>query len=122
MRTSAAELRKLLPPIFDQGAFRPTWASMTEGYCSETGLTRNEVFSRLFAAGLRVTDFSHLEELSHPRILARMDPYGRTKQPVSRSRKSDVVAYLRSWATGIEEFHDPRQSQSTHCPATATSA
>jgi hypothetical protein len=122
MQTSAAELRKLLPPIFDQGAFRPTWVSMTEGYCSETGLTRNEVFARLFAAGLRFTDFAHLEELSHPRILARMEPHRRTDRVVLRSRKSDVIAYLRSWASGIEEFHDHTRSQPARQEMATTSA
>jgi hypothetical protein len=95
---------------------------MTEGYCSETGLSRNEVFSRLFAAGLHFTDFSHLEELSHPRILARMVPHRSTSKAVSRSRKSDVIAYLRSWATGIEEFRDREANQPSLRPAAAISA
>lgn len=106
MRTSAADLGRLLPPIYEQGVFRPTWSAMTETYCPDSGLTRNDVFARLLEAGLRPCDFSHLEELSHPAILARMEPLRRVKGPVRRSRKSDVIAYLRSWASGIEEFHD----------------
>jgi len=57
LQTSAARLKQILPPIYDQGVFRPTWRSMTETYCSDSGLTRNEVFSHLLAAGLRVGDF-----------------------------------------------------------------
>ena len=105
--TSAARLKKILPPIIDeQGVFRPTWRSMTEPYCKDSGLTQHEVFSQLLAAGLRPDDFSHLEELSHPEITSRMTPLRRTKAAVFRSRKSDVIAYLRTWAVGIEEFRD----------------
>ncbi len=106
LRTNAAQLRKLLPPIYADGVFRPTWRSMTEVCCSDTGLTQNEVFTQLFAAGLRVEDFPHLEDLSHPEIVARMTPYRRERSPVRRSRKSDVIAYLRGWAEGIEAHHD----------------
>jgi hypothetical protein len=106
LQTTPATLRKLLPPIYENGTFRPTWQSMTETYCSDTGLTRNEVFSRLLAAGLRPADFSHLEELSHPEILRGMVSHRRVGAPVRRSRKSDVIAYLRTWALGIEAFRD----------------
>ena len=106
VQTTPSKLKKLLPPIYDGGNFYPTWSSMTEHYCSTTGLTKNEVFQGLFTAGLIYSDFSHLEELSHPEILARMEPLRREKKPVLRSRKSDVIAYLRAWAMGIEAFRD----------------
>jgi hypothetical protein len=48
-----------------------------------------------------------LENLSHPEIQKRMLSYRKEKGPVHRSRKSDVIAYLRAWAIGIEEAHDP---------------
>jgi hypothetical protein len=106
LQTTPAKLRELLPPIYENGIFRATWRSMTEAGCADSGLSRNEVFRRLLDAGLRFADFSHLEELSHPEIVRRLGPYRRDKTPISRSRKSDVVAYLRAWAGGIEEFHD----------------
>jgi hypothetical protein len=99
-------VKKMLPPIYDNGVFRPSWASMTEAYCSDSGLTRNEVFARLLQAGFHAGDFVHLEDLAHPQIRARMEPHRRTHRPICRSRKSDVVAYLRGWAVGIEEFRD----------------
>jgi hypothetical protein len=106
LRTSPARLRKLLPPIIENGVFRPTWKEMTQTYCEETGLTRHEVFSPLLAAGLRPSDFYHLEELSHPAIVARMTPYRRHTDAVRQARKADVVAYLRAWAVGIETYRD----------------
>jgi hypothetical protein len=106
LQTTTAELRKQLPPIYVDGNFTPTWREMTQTYCAESGLTKNEVFSRLFAAGLRTEDFGHLEDLSHPEILAQMTPYRRETVAVRRSRKSDVIAYLRAWAAGIEVFRD----------------
>lgn len=118
MRTSAANLAKLLPPIYADGEFRPTWAAMTEVHCPDSGLTRNEVFVRLLEAGLRSSDFAHLEELSDPEIRTRMESLRRAKQPVHRSRKSDVIAYLRGWASGIEAFHD-RLKRRDFAPATA---
>jgi hypothetical protein len=113
LQTSADRLKQILPPIYDQGVFRPTWRSMTETYCADSGLARNEVFIRLLAAGLHVEDFSHLEVLSHPAIVKRMIPYRRAKTSIVKSRKSDVIAYLRAWAMGIEEFQDEK-SPSSH--------
>ena len=106
LQTDARGLKRALPPILDQGTFLPSWRAMTETYCSDTGLPRNEVFARLLTAGLRPVDFSHLEDLAHPEILQRMTAHRRTKASVLKSRKSDVIAYLRTWAEGIEEFQD----------------
>jgi hypothetical protein len=106
LRSSPARLQKLLPPIYDGGVFRPTWKAMTETYCEETGMSRHEVFTPLLAAGLRSADFSHLEDLSHPAIVAHMAPFRRHKDAVQRARKADVVAYLRAWAIGIEAYCD----------------
>ena len=112
MQTSATELKKLLPPIYEDGIFRPTWGSMTKAYCPDTGLSRNVVFSQLMAAGFRPGDFSHLENLSHPEIQKRMASYRKKKGPIFRSRKSDVIAYLRAWAIAIEEARDPAPVES----------
>ena len=113
LQMSATRLKQILPPIYDQGVFRPTWQSMTENYCADSGLTRHEVFIRLFAAGLCSEDFSHLEELSHPEIVKRMTPLRKANTSVCRSRKSDVIAYLRTWAAGIEEFQDRKRPNLT---------
>ena len=115
-QTSTTELRKLLPPIYESGVFRPTWTAMTETHCPDTGLAKNEVFRALLNAGLRREDFSHLEQLSHPRIVTRMEPHRRTRRPVSCWRKSDVIAYLRGWATGIEKFHDRKLGVNLETP------
>jgi hypothetical protein len=110
MQTDATKLNKLLPPIFENGVFCPTWSAMTESYCPDSGLPRNEVFCTLLKAGLRRDDFTHLEELSDPSIRERMSVYRQTQRPVRRSRKTDVIAYLRAWAVGIEAFHDRKLS------------
>jgi hypothetical protein len=117
LQTSSAGLKKLLPPIYDQGAFRPSWREMTDAYCEDSGLTRNEVFARLLAAGLRAGDFDHLEQLSHPKIVRGTPPYRRAATALQRNKKSDVVAYLRAWAGGIEAFHDAKSAQ--RAPAVA---
>jgi hypothetical protein len=106
LQATPAQLKALLPPIYDNGIFRPTWRAMTEAYCPDSGLPRNEVFARLLAVGLRPEDFSHLEDLSAFEILRRMKPHRHATGAVRKSRKSDVIAYLRAWAEGIEQFHD----------------
>jgi hypothetical protein len=106
LQTTPARLKELLPPIYENGTFRPSWRSMAEAYCCDSGLPRHEVFARLLGAGLHAADFSHLEDLSHPDIVQRMDASRRGARRINRSRKSDVVAYLRAWAGGIEQFHD----------------
>jgi hypothetical protein len=106
LQVSAPQLKKLLPPIYEDGFFYQTWASLTGRYCPESGLSQNEVFRRLLSAGLQPGDFNHLEELSHPAILRRMESPRVGRKPVRRSHKADVIAYLRAWALGIEEFHD----------------
>lgn len=106
LRSSPARLQKLLPPIYENGVFRPSWRTMTETYCADTGLTRHEVFGPLLEAGLRPADFAHLEELSNSEILAQIGPFRRATDEVRHSRKSDVVAYLRAWAVGIEAYRD----------------
>ncbi len=103
---SPTKLKTLLPPIYENGVFCPTWEAMTETHCPDSGMAQNEVFRTLLQAGLRRGDFLHLEQLSDPQVMARMAPHRQTKRAVRRSRKSDVIAYLRGWATGIEEFHD----------------
>jgi hypothetical protein len=110
LQTTPAELSRMLPPLSDSGEFRPTWRAMTEAHCPDSNLPRNEVFARLLAAGLLRDDFAHLEDLAHPEIVAAMAPLRRKTGPVQRTRKSDVVAYLRAWALGIERFHDARKA------------
>jgi len=110
LQTDARGLKRALPPILDQGTFLPSWRAMTQTYCSDTGLPRNEVFARLLEAGLRPVDFSHLEDLAHPEIIQRLNSTRRTNSPVIKSKKSDVIAYLRAWAEGIEEFQDQRKA------------
>ena len=106
LNLGAKRLKRLLPPIYENGAFHPTWSSMSAVYCTETGLSRHEIFTHLLAAGLRSSDFAHLEELSQPEILRRVAAVRPNAKPVCRSRKTDVIAYLRSWAWGIESFRD----------------
>lgn len=112
MQTTAPKLKKLLPPIYVDGAFYPTWSSMADKFCSASGFSENEVFRRLFSAGFGYDDFLHLEELSHPEIVKRLRLNRGAKIPVLRSRKSDVIAYLRAWAEGIEDYREKVQTGS----------
>jgi hypothetical protein len=117
LQATPAQLKAALPPIIDDEGFRPTWRSMTEAYCRDTSLPRHEIFARLLAAGLNSSDFTHLEDLADPKILRQMEPRRRVHGSVLRSRKSDVIAYLRTWAEGIERHHDAKISKANSISA-----
>lgn len=48
-----------------------TWKSATHIYCTITGQTEEEIFKKLFKAGLSAEDIVHLEYLENPAILKR---------------------------------------------------
>ena len=113
IQTSSSKLKELLPPIYENGKFYPTWISMTERFCTVTGLSENQVYRRLFEAGFHYSDFFHLETLGNATIVQQMAPLRKVELAVSCARKSDVIAYLRTWAIGIERFHDAKLSVQT---------
>lgn len=61
--------------------------------CAVTGWTMDRIVGALFAAGLDHDDLGHLERLSDPRVLARIDGGAPTHH-----RREDVVRYLRAFA------------------------
>ena len=67
----------------------------TDYYCSNVGHKVDDIFYAISQYGLTHEDIVKLENLSHTKILNNLDGGFRY---LSRNEKSDVVAYMRSYA------------------------
>jgi hypothetical protein len=73
------------------------WGELANEYCPASGLPLDLVMEQLLGAGLDARDLEHLEELDAPDVVARLGRWP------SRNVRDDAVAYLRAWASLIEE-------------------
>jgi len=71
------------------------WSEHATDYCSNTGHKVDDIFYAISQYGLTHEDIVKLENLSHTKILNNLDGGFRY---LSRNEKSDVVAYMRSYA------------------------
>ena len=71
------------------------WSEHATDYCSKTGHKVDDIFYAISQYGLTHEDIVKLENLSHTKILNNLDGGFRY---LSRNEKSDVVAYMRSYA------------------------
>jgi len=79
-RTNKDELDELyLQPIAspiqvkNKSKFSPTWSDMVAEYCPLTKEPVTEIFKKLFDAGMTREDIGHLEYLSDPEILEKIN-------------------------------------------------
>ncbi len=123
---SAAGLARELPSPLS------TWENMIGEHCPITGIPTQTVFRELFAHGLTQRDLIQLEDLSDPKIVARLHLTERRRVPRSFlplkfgifgklatvpvkpacDKKAHVIAYLRAWADLLVEegrLHGVRQ-------------
>lgn len=96
-------VRPLVKEIFLINGSGPTWTEMAKRVCPVTGEPMDVIFSRLWRAGLQREDFEHLENLSNPEILTKMN----VSRPI-RESEFDFIRYLYAWASLIEQFHEKR--------------
>ncbi|MGA1525967.1 MAG: hypothetical protein ACO4CZ_18540 [Planctomycetota bacterium] len=71
------------------------WTEHARNRCADTNRDLVALFDVLHTAGMSHEDVLHLENLSDPRILARMPDGDRDLQ---RNERHDVVRYLRAYA------------------------
>jgi len=76
------------------------WSEQLNDYCPTSGLPLDEVISEMIAFGFDAQDLKHLEKLSDPEIL-RTFPV--EKRDLKHNIKKDVLAYMRAWATLLEQ-------------------
>ena len=74
------------------------WNEQLNDYCAMSGLPFDGIIDSLLSAGFDVDDLKHLERLSDPLILSKLEP-GRF---LRHNQKEDVIIYLNTWATLLE--------------------
>lgn len=75
------------------------WTEHARSRCATTNRDLVQLFDVLHTAGMSHEDVLHLENLSDPRILARL-PEG--ARDLRRNEREDVVRYLRAYADSLE--------------------
>lgn len=76
------------------------WSEQLNDYCSTSGLPMDDLIYELLAFGFTREELSHLEKLSDPTVLNALPPGQRN---LKHNVKKDVVVYLITWATNLEE-------------------
>lgn len=74
------------------------WNEQLNDYCPASGLPFDSIIDELLRAGLDIDDLKHLERLSDPLILAKIEP----RRFLAHNSKEDVIAYLLAWAAILE--------------------
>ena len=73
-------------------------------YCPTSGLPLDDIIGEMLGAGLSLRDIRHLEELSDPRVLARLPAH---RRHLRRNARRDLVLYLDAWADRLAEELEP---------------
>lgn len=77
------------------------WNEQLIDYCPTSGYPMDLMVSKMLEYGLTIEDLSHLERLSDPVILSRMEKDKRDH--LNKNRREDVVFYLQVWANLLRE-------------------
>ena len=75
------------------------WSEQLNDYCPDSGLPMDNIISEMIAFGFDTEDLGHLERLSDRTILHSLP---KEKQHLIRHSKTDVIVYLKAWATLLE--------------------
>lgn len=69
------------------------WGVRAEEYCPVSRYLIDDIIRQLLVLGLEQTDIVHLENLSDPKVIARI-PGDRTR--LERNSKEDAIAYMEA--------------------------
>lgn len=78
---------------------RGNWSDQLIDYCPTSGYPMDMIIARMIEIGFTLDDLGHLEWLSDRKVVERMGP--NTK--LYRNDRADVVNYMRTWASILEE-------------------
>jgi hypothetical protein len=73
------------------------WEQQANDYCPTSGQLIDHVLAAMFAIGLHRDDVKNLKKLADHDVVRRMGRYPR------HNRREDVVDYMRTWASLLEE-------------------
>lgn len=76
------------------------WNQQVLDHCPTSGYPMDHVIGAMLDLGLDRDDLCHLELLSSRQVLGRL-PVG--QRDLDQRRRDDVVLYLETWATQLEE-------------------
>lgn len=77
------------------------WNEQLIDYCPTSGYPMDLMVSKMLEYGLTIDDLSHLERLSDPIILSKIEKEKRDQ--LNKNRREDVVFYLQTWANLLRE-------------------
>jgi hypothetical protein len=75
------------------------WNEQLNDYCPTSGFLMDDLISEILSFGFDIDDLKHLEKLSDSKILRSLPLHDRD---LIHNVKTDVVKYLLTWATVIE--------------------
>lgn len=76
------------------------WNEQLIDYCPTSGLSIDHIIDEMLDFGFTRSDLSHLEKLSDQNILKHLPLKQRY---LKHNIKNDVVLYLKTWATSLED-------------------
>ena len=77
------------------------WNDQLIDYCPTSGYPMDLMVTKMLEYGLTIDDLSHLERLSDPVILSKIEKDKRDQ--LNKNRREDVVFYLQTWANLLRE-------------------
>jgi len=76
------------------------WNEQLNDYCPTSGLHMDDLITHMLNFGLDTTDLKNLEKLSDKKVLSALP---KNRRYLQHNRKQDVVIYLKTWASLMEE-------------------
>ncbi len=76
------------------------WSEQLNDYCPDSGLLMDDLISAMLECGLDTRDLAHLERLSDQEVLRTIPGY---EKGLHHNVKSDVVRYMKAWASLLED-------------------
>jgi len=77
------------------------WNEQLIDYCPTSGYPIDLIVTKMLEKGLSIADLAHLERLSDPEILTRMEKDRR--ELLNKNSREDVIFYLQVWANLLRE-------------------
>jgi len=75
------------------------WSDQVESYCSSSGLSLDDIFNAMLRVGMSKDDIKHLEHLSDPQVLERMQC---SANSIKKNSRDDLVTYMNCLADLLE--------------------
>lgn len=99
----AQELTKLSKAEIHQYAMQRhgDWNEQLLDYCPTSGYPMDMMVSKMLEFGLSLDDLAHLERLSDPEILSRIEK--EKIDQLNKNSREDVIFYMSHWANLLRE-------------------